>query len=341
MKTYKPVDLIGTVRCACGNKSLKRHMSYETKSNGLREMYRCPRCGVFFTETKNTPLEDIRTPISVIATVLRARDEGVGMRATARVFGVGRDSIERWESRFASMKDTLKLYLFCHEFIKLTLEGDEQYTKVGCNRPPDESEGWTATVMDRASRFILDQQCGVKDEHLFLSVMEEVAELARQTDELTFLSDGERRYGNVLFNLCFRTLRTGKRGRPPRTLLRGMRVRVKNKGSQSHKRGRKRPRYQKPWREHPETPPIDDEQIHAHHVEAHNASQRRKNSCYRRRSNTYAKITHCLQRTLDRHWIIHNFTQPHFTTGRVPAVALGIVDQRLPVEQVLTMQAVF
>ena len=67
---------------------------------------------------------------------------------------------------------------------------------------------------------------------------------------------------------------TGKRGPPPHVLPEGVRVRIKNKGSQNHKRGRKRLKYQAPQREYPDTDqdlPLSD--IHANHVEAQNAAE--------------------------------------------------------------------
>lgn len=140
-----------------------------------------------------------------------------------------------------------------HEFVSLTFEGDELYTVVGKRTDQSESKGWTAVIMERASRFIVDQRCGKKDAALFKSIMKTVCRYVDHTDDLSFLSDGERRYGNMLFDLCSEVLQTGKRGRPPRTLPKGVRVRVKNKGDQKHKRGRKRPKYQVPQREHPDT----------------------------------------------------------------------------------------
>ena len=60
------------------------------------------------------------------------------------------------------------------------------------------------------------------------------------------------------------------------------------------------------------------------HVETQNAALRRRNSAFRRRTNTYAKKCKAgLQRTLDVHPII--FVRPHWTTGKVPAVALAII----------------
>ncbi len=76
--------------------------------------------------------------------------------------------------------------------------------------------------------------------------------------------------------------------------------------------------------------------IHANHTEAFNAALRRKNSAYRRKTNTYAKLKKALQRTLDVYWVMHNFVHKHFTTKEVPAVSLGIIAQELSLLDVLS-----
>jgi len=56
-------------------------------------------------------------------------------------------------------------------------------------------------------------------------------------------------------------------GRPRKTLKKGVTGRVKNKGSQAHKKGRKRPKYQTTCPLHPETMNnISDAETHANHV---------------------------------------------------------------------------
>ena len=118
-----------------------------------------------------------------------------------------------------------------------------------------------------------------------------------------------------------------------------MKVRIKNKGSQKHKRGRKRPKYQAPLKEHPQTSQtLLNPDIHANHLEAFNSAIRRRLSCYRRRTNTSAKDEDALQRRLDGYWGLHNFVRPHFTTHKVPAVALGILDKGLSFEELFTIQ---
>src|SRR5258705_14014453 len=106
--------------------------------------------------------------------------------------------------------------------------------------------------------------------------------------------------------------------------------RMKNKGSQVHKKSRKRPKYQSPWREYPETArTIAETDIHANHAEAFWSALRRKCATFRRKTNTYAKATTGLQRLLRVYWVVHNFLRVHFTIREVPAVALGILERRV------------
>jgi len=99
------------------------------------------------------------------------------------------------------------------------------------------------------------------------------------------------------------------------------------------------PKYEAPWREHPETQQtLDDRDIHDNHLEAQNAALRRRNSAFRRRTNTYAKTREGLQRTLDVHQLIHNFVRRHWTTREVPAVALGVIKEALCLEDILNQR---
>ncbi|MBM9514818.1 hypothetical protein [Desulfogranum marinum] len=55
-------------------------------------------------------------------------------------------------------------------------------------------------------------------------------------------------------------------------------------------------------------------------------------------TNTYAKTGDGLQRTLDIHQLIHNFVRPHWTTGVMPVVALGIMMHPMSLKEILTTQ---
>jgi hypothetical protein len=165
--------------------------------------------------------------------------------------------------------------------------------------------------------------------------------IARQTHELSIFTDGERRYGNLLFAICHELVNNGKSGRPKKTCKKGVHARLKKKGSQVQKTGRTRPKYQSPWREHPATArTIAETDIHATHAEAFFSALRRTCATFRRKTNMYAKSTKGLQRLLRVYWVVHNFLRVHCTTREVPAVALGILERRLSVQEIFQVQMV-
>jgi len=330
------------VRCPmCNSEDLSCHTTYTVLSGERRKLYHCNDCGDYFSETKNTPLAGLRRAMSFITMVLNALNDGMSINATCRTFHVSKNSIKRWLKRLADVKETLLLYALCHQFLQQFIEGDELYTKVHHNKPPQECEGWTIVLLDRATRFLWELRCDKRGRGLFEAAMQTLSQVIEQTGNLALLTDGERRYGNLLFEICREVLRTGKPGRPKETLPQGVKVRVKNKGSQAHRKGRKRPKYQAPWNEHPDTEQnLENHEIHANHTEAFNSSLRRRMSCYRRKTNTYAKEQTALQTRLDAYWVVHNFVRPHFTTKQVPAVVLGILNVGLSLFDVFKIQYV-
>jgi hypothetical protein len=193
--------------------------------------------------------------------------------------------------------------------------------------------------MDRASRFIWALECGKKDRRLFKKAIKTLDKMARQTHDLRIFTDGERRYGNLLFEICYELVNNGKPGRPKKTCKRGVHFSIKNKGSQAHKKGRKRLTYQSPWREHPDTArTIAQTDIHANHTAAFWSALRRKGATFRSKTNMYAKATTGLQRLLRVYGVMHHFLRVHFTIREVPAVALGILERRLSVQESFQIQ---
>lgn len=335
------MELLET-RCPhCQSARVEEHRIYQTKHHGQRRLYQCQDCRGVFSETKQTILEGLRTPISRIIDVISARSEGLGLNAVCRVFHVTKKTVVSWEQRFAELHEVLWLYALTHVFLQQIIEGDEAYTKVAKNVPPEDSRGWTIMLMDRASRFLWELRCGRKDRKLFLRAIQRLCQIIERTQDLALVTDGERRYGNILFEIYHELLKTGRRGRPKKTLRRGVLAALKNKGSQTKKRGRKRPKYQRPWPTHPQTPgEMSDADIHANHVEAFISSLRRRCSAFRRKTNTYAKTVPGLQRILNIIQLIHNYVRPHFTTQQVPAVALSILERGLSLEELMQIQIV-
>ncbi len=327
-------------RCpGCRSTNVKAYKTYMTKNHGSRHLYRCDECGKVFSETKNTFLEGLKTPLSQVWQVLEARTEGMGLNAAARVFKKAKNTVSAWERKFRDLHQVLSVYSSAQTFLQSVIEGDEAYTKAEKNAPPEHSLGWTIALQDRASRFLWESDCGKREQSLFQQAVKTLAEVIEQTADVSLVTDGERRYGNLLFDNCCEAVRTGKPGRPKTTLKPGVKARVKNKGGQKRKKGRKRPKYQSPWNEHPDTSQeLDNADIHANHPEAFFSSLRRKLSSFRRRTNTYAKSQGGLRRVLRMYWVIHNFVRKHFTTKAVPAVKLGVLEREMSVEELCLIQ---
>ncbi|ELS02560.1 hypothetical protein Xen7305DRAFT_00022750 [Xenococcus sp. PCC 7305] len=332
------MNLFSRICPCCNTKEIHIHTHYKTQAHGPRTIYHCANCGIYFSETVETPLAGLKTPVSRIITILKARTDGMGLNATARTFSVSKKSVIDWEKRLGELKPTLMLYTMLHEFIHQDIEGDELYTKVAKNVAPSVSEGWTIVLMEQASGFLWELHCGRRNQQLFEKALTCLAQVIEKTGSLNLLTDGERRYSNLLFEICHDLILSGRPGRPKRRLRKGVRVRLKNKGSQKRP-GRKRQKYQAPIPEHPETQhDVTEQTIHANHVEAFNASIRRRNAAFRRKTNTYAKSRKDLQRTLDVYWLVHNFVRVHFTTKMVPAVHLGILSVGISWPQLLTIR---
>ena len=99
-------------------------------------------------------MEGLKTPVSVIWQVIKARTDGLGLHAATRTFDKAKNTILAWERKFVDLHRVLLLSTLVHEFLAVVIEGDEAYTKVHQNVPPDQSLGWTILLMERASRFI-------------------------------------------------------------------------------------------------------------------------------------------------------------------------------------------
>jgi transposase-like protein len=98
------------------------------------QTYRCNECGRRFNEHSGTPMARVRTAPEVISMAMKARSEGLGIRATGRVLGKSPASIITWEERLSAQMTNGSPP--APEGGEITLEGDEVYTRVGENLPP-------------------------------------------------------------------------------------------------------------------------------------------------------------------------------------------------------------
>ena len=78
--------------------------------------YLCRTCGKTFTETKGTFFYRLRTEREKILNALAMVAEQGGIRATSRVTGVDKDTIQRWVDRAGKHAEEVSAYMIveCH-----------------------------------------------------------------------------------------------------------------------------------------------------------------------------------------------------------------------------------
>ena len=115
---------------------------------------------------------------------------------------------------------------------------------VGQRVHPSDSTGWTAIILERASRFLVEQQCGRKTPSCLKG--HALGGHVHEADPGHHFSPTE---SAAMATPCSNSVprRCGPGSGPsPQDVAKGCRVRLKNKGSQRHRRGPKRPKYQAP-----------------------------------------------------------------------------------------------
>ena len=95
----KDIREFSCVNLCCQDYGKKRygnisvHQKYG-KNNSIR-LLRCKTCGTRFSERTNTAISEARLPLEKIVSVLKHLAEGCGIRKTARLVGVSKDTVSR------------------------------------------------------------------------------------------------------------------------------------------------------------------------------------------------------------------------------------------------------
>jgi hypothetical protein len=91
---------------------------------------RCASCGADFSERANTPLFGLRTSEETLVAIARHLAEGVGCRATARLTGVGLNTVLRFTARFGKHAELFHDSMVRHVHPE-QIQADEAWSFVG------------------------------------------------------------------------------------------------------------------------------------------------------------------------------------------------------------------
>jgi len=106
----------------CASNNIHLHSHYTTQNYGERSLDPCRECDIYFGETCFTPIAGLKTPLSRIIEILKARSEGKGL---ARTVSISKKSAIRastgtpphWKRRLGGLKPPLRLYSLMQQFI--------------------------------------------------------------------------------------------------------------------------------------------------------------------------------------------------------------------------------
>jgi hypothetical protein len=109
----------------CQSSVLPSHTTSATPHHGSRIIDKCTSGLDDFSETKKPRMAGVKTPVSVIGQVRKARTEGMGCNAAARPFERAKHTILAWERKVLDLQHVLCLSALVHACLEGVIEGEE------------------------------------------------------------------------------------------------------------------------------------------------------------------------------------------------------------------------
>jgi transposase-like protein/IS1 family transposase len=173
-------------------------------SGGLWRQFRCTSCQGYFLETHGTIFHGKQAAVELIVRVLACLAEGLGIRATARVFEVDANTVLQWLVEAAEQLRAFSRYCLCDVHVK-QLQLDELYAVLREVKAGDLSEDeaikrlerspyWVWTALDPESKLLLVVDIGTRSLEMAQRVVHQVVEVVAPGCVPLFLTDGFREY---------------------------------------------------------------------------------------------------------------------------------------------------
>jgi IS1 family transposase len=194
-------------------------------SGGPWRQLQCTSCGGYFLETHGTLLHGKRVSIELIVRVLACLAEGLGIRATARVFEVDPNTVLGWLVEAAEQLRAFSQY-FLHDLHLTQVQLDELYAVLSARKDGtvsadeaiarlERSPHWVWTAMDPESKVLLSMDVGERTLAMAQRVVHHVAQMLAPACAPLFLTDGFREYLTALLT------HHGQWVQPPRRQAKG------------------------------------------------------------------------------------------------------------------------
>jgi IS1 family transposase len=177
-------------------------------SGGPWRQFHCTACDGYFLETHGTLFHGKQAAVELIVRVLACLAEGLGIRATARVFEVDANTVLQWLVEAAEQLRAFSAYFLCDLHLE-QLQLDEVYAvlrdrKAGAISEDaaitrlDRAPYWVWTAMDPTSKLLVVVDVGCRTLAMAQRVVHQVTEVIAPGCAPLLLTDGLKHYATAL-----------------------------------------------------------------------------------------------------------------------------------------------
>jgi hypothetical protein len=177
-------------------------------SGGPWRQFHCMSCKGYFLETHGTIFHGKQGAVERIVHVLACLAEGLGIRATARVFEVDANTVLQWLVEAAEQLRAFSAYFLCDLHLE-QLQLDEVYAVLRARKAGEISDDeairrlerspyWVWTAMDPTSKLLVVVDVGCRTLALAQRVVHPVTRVLAPGCVPLFLTDGLKDYGTAL-----------------------------------------------------------------------------------------------------------------------------------------------
>ena len=177
-------------------------------SGGPWRQFHCTSCNGYFLETHGTIFHGKQATVELIVRVLACVAEGLGIRATARVFEVDPHTVLHWLVEAAEQLRAFSAYFLCDLHVE-QLQLDEVYAvlrdlKTGeisedeAIKRLERSPSWVWTAMDPTSKLLVVVDVGSRTLAMAQRVVHQVTQVLALDCVPLFLTDGLKDYATAL-----------------------------------------------------------------------------------------------------------------------------------------------
>jgi len=177
-------------------------------SGGPWRQFHCTSCDSYFLETHGTIFHGKQAAVELIVRVLACVAEGLGIRATARVFEVAPHTVLQWLVEAAEQLRAFAAYFLCNLHLE-QLQLDELYAVLRdfkAGEISDEeaimrlerSPAWVWTAMDPKSKLLVVVDVGSRTLAMAQRVVHQVTQVLARDCVPLVLTDGLKDYGTAL-----------------------------------------------------------------------------------------------------------------------------------------------